>query len=116
LTNVKIAILKENYPEDKLSGEEQDLIMAETAGAFLSTPRERRLRIRSYRLESGTLIYVCTEQQSGHWLIEAINGHRLREGTMLKAIDTKDLLRPVKMALRTRDKQSKDTEELLRWI
>jgi hypothetical protein len=35
---------------------------------------------------------------------------------MLKAIDTKDLPKPVKMALRTSDKQSKDTEELLQWI
>jgi hypothetical protein len=64
-------------------------------------------------LEGGALIYVSTNQQSGQWLTEAINGHRLGEGTLLKATDAKDLPRPVKMALRTWDKQSKDTEELL---
>jgi hypothetical protein len=31
-------------------------------------------------------------------------------------MDARDLPRPVKMALRTWDKQSKDTEKLLRWI
>jgi hypothetical protein len=35
---------------------------------------------------------------------------------MLKATDAKDLPKPVKMALRTWDKQSKDTEDLLQWI
>lgn len=35
---------------------------------------------------------------------------------MVKATDTKDLLRPVKMILRTWDKQSKDTNELLQWV
>jgi hypothetical protein len=34
LTNVKTAILKENYPEDKLSEEDQEFILAETARAF----------------------------------------------------------------------------------
>jgi hypothetical protein len=116
LTNVRIAILKDDYPEAKLSEKEQDLIPAEIAGAFRTTPKERLPRLRSYRLEGGALIYVCTDQQSGQWLTEAVNGHRFREGTLLKAMDARDLPRPVKMAIRTWDKQSDDTEELLRWI
>jgi hypothetical protein len=31
-------------------------------------------------------------------------------------MNMKDHMKPVKMALRTRDRQSKDTGELLRWI
>jgi hypothetical protein len=42
---------------------------------------------------------ICADQQSGQWLIQAINGHQLREGTKVKAINVKDLPKPVKMAL-----------------
>jgi hypothetical protein len=106
LINVKIAILKENYPEDKLTEEDQEFILAEIAGAFRVTHRERFPWLRSYKLEGGALMYVCTDQWSGQRLTEAINGHRLRDGTMLTATDAKDLSKPVIMALRTRDKQS----------
>jgi hypothetical protein len=91
LTNVKIAILKENYPEDKLSEEDQDLILAEIVRVFRMTPRDRLLQFRSYRLERGMLIHVCADQQSGQWLTEAINERRLGKGTVLKATDAKDL-------------------------
>jgi len=60
LTNVRIAILKENYPEDKLSKKDYELILAEIAGAFQTTPKEGQSQLRSYRLEGGTLLYVCT--------------------------------------------------------
>jgi hypothetical protein len=48
-------------------------------------------------------------QLSSQWLIQATNGHELREGTMLKSKNTEDLLEPVKMALGTKDNQSKVT-------
>jgi hypothetical protein len=70
----------------------------------------------SYSLEGGTLIHVCANQQSCQWLIKAVHRRRLKKETPLKATDAKDFLRPVKVALRTSGKQSKDTEELLRWI
>jgi hypothetical protein len=35
---------------------------------------------------------------------------------MLKAMDVKDLPKPVMMALRSKDRQSKNTVELLQWI
>jgi hypothetical protein len=68
LTNVKIAVLKENYPED------QEFILAEITGAFRKTSRKRLPQLRSYRLDGGALMYVCASQWSGQWLIEAING------------------------------------------
>jgi hypothetical protein len=49
---------------------------------------------------------------SGQWLIQAINGHQLSEGTNLIAMNAKDLPKLVNMALRSRDKQSKHTGEL----
>jgi hypothetical protein len=44
-----------------------------------------------------------------------MHGHKLMEGTTLRDIDAKDLPKPVKMVLRTGDKQSKDTKAL-QWI
>lgn len=46
-------------------------------------------------------------------LIQTINGHRLIERTVLKAMNANDLSKPVKIALRTRVKQSQETRELL---
>jgi hypothetical protein len=40
----------------------------------------------------------------------------LREGTKLKAMNANNRLKPVKMTLRSRDKQSQDTGVLLWWI
>lgn len=110
LTNAETAILKENYPEDKLSEEKYDLILAEIMEAFKSIPRHSLLLLRFYRLKGRQLTYVCTNQQSGHWLNEAINDHRFGKGTMLMATDAKDLWRSIKMALKTWDKQLRDNE------
>jgi hypothetical protein len=38
----------------------------------------------------------------------------LKEGTKLEAMGMKDLPKPVKMALRTKDRQSEDTAELVK--
>lgn len=99
----------ENYPGDKLSEEEKGPIMAEIAGAFRSIPMERLPWLRCYGLEGGALTYVCADQESGDWFIQTINWHRFGKETVLKATEAKDILRPVKMTLRTWDKQSKDT-------
>jgi hypothetical protein len=40
LTNVRIAILKENYHEDKLSEADTELLLAEIAGTIRMTSRE----------------------------------------------------------------------------
>jgi hypothetical protein len=60
-------------------------------------------------------MYIYADQQSGQWLKNAMHGHKFMEETTLRAIDAKDLPKSVKMALRTGDKQSKDTKEL-QWI
>jgi hypothetical protein len=64
------------------------------------------------KLEQCILIYVCTNQTSVDWLTEALNGFQLR----LKATDAKCLQQPVKMTLRTLDKLSTGSWELLQWI
>jgi hypothetical protein len=40
---------------------------------------------------------VCADQQSGQWLTKAIDNHRLKSGTRLKATDARNLLKPVNL-------------------
>jgi hypothetical protein len=67
--------------------------------------------LKFYRLEGGALIYTCADQQSGQWLIKVIDNHRLKSGARLKATDTKNLPKPVKLALRIGDKVAQNQEE-----
>jgi hypothetical protein len=98
LTDTKIAIFKENYPEDKLTEEEQDHILEELGRVFHGTPKGELLHLKSFRLEAGELMYVCADQQSGQWLIRA--NHRLGSGARLKVMDARNLPKPAKVALR----------------
>jgi hypothetical protein len=59
LTNIKLAIFKENYPEDKLTEMEQDLILEELGRVFYGTLKGELPHLRSFRLEGGVLMYVC---------------------------------------------------------
>jgi len=59
---------------------------------------------------------VCPSQWSVDRLIAVLSGFQIREEVKLKAIDTKYLPKPTKMALRTRDKLSYVPEELHHWI
>lgn len=43
MTNTRIAILKVDYPEDKLSEKDQNLILAEFAGHFEQNPTKEGL-------------------------------------------------------------------------
>jgi hypothetical protein len=49
-------------------------------------------------------------------LVRAIDIHRLESGVRLKATDARDLLKLVKVALRTRDIVAQTQDELLKWI
>jgi hypothetical protein len=103
LTNTKIAIFKETYPEDKLNEDDQRYILVELGKVLRRTPLEELPHLKSYRLEGGTLIYICADQQSGQWLIKAIDNHRLETGARLKVTDARNLPKPLKVALRTKD-------------
>jgi hypothetical protein len=100
LTNVRIAILKENYPQDRLSKEDQVLILAKTTG-ILNNTQGRTPATQILQTGRGALMYVCADQWSCESLIQAINGHQP------KAMNAKDLLKLVKMALRTRNNSPK---------
>jgi hypothetical protein len=61
-------------------------------------------------------MYICADQQSGQWFIRAIGNHRLGSGARLKAMDARNLPKPVNVALRTRDKVAQTQDELVSWI
>jgi hypothetical protein len=116
MTHIKIATFKETYHEDKLMEDEQESILEEVGRVLHGTPIEEVPHLKSYRLEGGALIYICVDQQSGQRLIRAIDNHRLGSGAKLKAVDARNLPKPVKVALRTRDRVAQNQDELLRWI
>jgi hypothetical protein len=64
-SNIKIAIFKDNCPEDKLTEDKQDLILEELGRVFHETLKGVLPLLRSFRLEGGTFMYVCADQQSG---------------------------------------------------
>jgi hypothetical protein len=113
--NFKAAILLD-HPEEKLSLEDIDLVLAKVGEVFHETPVGVRPLLPSYRLETGILFYVCAGQWSVDWLIAAPHGFQIREGVRLKASDANHLPKPVKMALRMGDEVSAGPEELLKWI
>jgi hypothetical protein len=84
LTSFRIPIFRETYPEDKIMEEDQDSILDILGETLHRTPLEELPRLKSYRLEGGALIYTCVDQQSGQWLIETIDNHRLGSGGRLK--------------------------------
>jgi hypothetical protein len=60
LTNIKIAIFMETYPEDKLNEDDQNYILEELGRVLRKTPI--RDHLKSYRQEGGALIYICANQ------------------------------------------------------
>jgi hypothetical protein len=62
LTNIKIAIFKENYPEDKLTKDNQDQILDELGRVFCGTPKGEQLpHLRSFKA-GGRRIHLCARQ------------------------------------------------------
>jgi hypothetical protein len=60
LTDTKIAIFKENYPEDKLTEEELNSILEELGRVLHGTPKGELPHLMSFRLEAGAIMYSGT--------------------------------------------------------
>jgi hypothetical protein len=116
LTNIKVAIFRETYPEDKLKEDDQNSILEVLGEVLCRTSIGEISHLKSYRLEGGALIYMCADQQSDQWLVKAIDNHRLESRARLKATGARNLPKPIKGALRIRDKVAQNQEELLNWI
>jgi hypothetical protein len=80
--------------------EDQNNILVEMGRVFCGTPIRELPHLMSYRLEGGAL-YICTDKQSGQWLVRATDNYRLESGARLKATDARNLPKSVKV---TQDK------------
>jgi hypothetical protein len=60
LTNTKIAIFKEAYPEDMLTEDEQCGILKELGRVLCGIPIGELPHPKSYRLAGGALLYIYT--------------------------------------------------------
>jgi hypothetical protein len=57
LTNIKVAIFKVTYPEDKVTENDQGCILEELGRMLCRTPIGELPHLKSYRQEGGALIY-----------------------------------------------------------
>jgi hypothetical protein len=80
LTNIMIAISKENNPQDKVTEEDRDKILDELGRAFRGTPKGELPHLRPFRLVGGSLMYVCADKQFREWLIRATDNPKLGSG------------------------------------
>jgi hypothetical protein len=113
LLNFRAAILLD-FPEEKVSLEDVNLVLAKIGEVFCETLDGGRPLLRSHRLERDIIFYACADQRSVDWLIAALHGFQIREGARLKATDGKHLPKPFMMALRMKDKVATGPEELLK--
>jgi hypothetical protein len=114
VSNNKIAILKENYPENKLTEDDQNHIVKELGKMFRRTLKEELPHLMFIWLGGGTLIYVYDYQQSCQWLLEDIDNRRLESGVRLQATVARYLPEAVKVTLRTKEKVYKSPDELIK--
>jgi hypothetical protein len=59
LTNINIDIFKETYPEDKLTEQDQEIILVELGRVWHGTPIGELSHLQSCTLKGGALIYMC---------------------------------------------------------
>jgi hypothetical protein len=62
----------------------------------------------------GALIYIYVDQQSGQRLLRAIDNHRLESVARLKATEAKNLQKPLKVTVNSKDKIVRNQDELLK--
>jgi len=110
-SNFKMVIVREKYPEDKLVEEDIKDIQSEILRK-VEGPNLENL----YSLQEGALIYFCDNQESCNWLSTHINGNKIRDKFVLKGMETTNLLKPIKMAFKTKDINTKNPEVLFRHL
>nr|XP_042906357.1 uncharacterized protein LOC107445940 [Parasteatoda tepidariorum] len=103
--STKIAIVLEDFPRDKLSLEDSNIILKEILVQTDAIPCGERLpEIYSNHLQKGALVLQCNEFTVG-WINCHFNGKALGN-LMLKVISADELPRPVEVAFKTREQFS----------
>jgi hypothetical protein len=87
-------------------------IVSGRTGKGVAWDSNRRTTTPKVLQTGGRYIYM---RRPTIWL-RAIDNHRLGSGARLEATDARNLPKPVKVTLRTRNKFAQTQNELLRWI
>lgn len=97
-SHLKMAIVVEGFPSVKLNSEQAKSIEAEVDKKILGIkPGEVIPRFEDCRFRDNALIMVCADEVTRKWLIEAVKDFKPWDGAILKAINSKDLPKPVKV-------------------
>jgi hypothetical protein len=99
---------RDTYPEVRITEDDQSCTMEKVGGMFHRTPH--RITTAPTVLQTA----VCTDQQSGQWLIRATDNSRMKSGVRRRASDAKHLPKPAKVTLRAWEKFAQSQEELLK--
>ena len=77
-------------------------------------PGEPLPLLRTYSLQEGGFIYFCDNLESCNWFSTHYNGTKLRDKFIIKVMETTNLPKPIKMAFKTEDINTKIPEVLFR--
>lgn len=111
----KMAIIPERYPELRLVKPQIKGILKELLRKVDAIPDGGLLPLlRTYTLTDGALIYYCENEATCKWLGENLDGFKLKEDLLIKVVEAKELRKPVKVAFRTQDNMTEDSQAVLR--
>lgn len=112
----KMAVVKDSFPNEKLSSQDSDRIQLEILEKIdSSSPSGSFPKFQGFALNTGALIFYCDDDFSVDWLTQTFNNNsQVLEGATLKVLSASDLPKPVKVAFRTRDVHTKEPSVLLR--
>jgi hypothetical protein len=109
LTTTKIAVVPANYPTDKFSEEQGELVQSALIGAIVSLEDGDCAQLAGSYIERGAVILSCMNQQTVDWVLSTAPKLTPWEGAKLVAGDRSVLLRVTKVVLKT-PKQLASTE------
>uniref|UniRef100_A0A1B6F754 DUF4780 domain-containing protein n=1 Tax=Cuerna arida TaxID=1464854 RepID=A0A1B6F754_9HEMI len=109
LTTIKIAVVPENYPDNKLTEEQAEQIQTALIGAIETLEDGDCAQLSGSYVERGAVILSCMTKKTADWLINIVPSLTPWEGAKLAAGERSVLLRVTKVVLKT-PKQLASTE------
>lgn len=113
---VKMAIVRESFPSEKLSDKDLDCIQVEILKQIDLIPIEDFMpKIQRCAWQAGSLIVYCDDVETRGWLKRFFdNNKEMIGGTVLKVMSANELPKPVKVTFKIRDAYTKEPNMLLK--
>ena len=114
---VKMAIVMEAFPSDKLSDDDFDHVQMEILRRMDMMPLGDHMpKILRSSLQADALIIHCGDDETSSWLKDCFQGNKETlhiSSTALKVMSASDLPKPVKVAFKTKNTYTKEPAILL---